>query len=257
MKKTINLKVLLIVFLLFGMVIPFIPAMEVKAGNYDWMKEAHSIPINKKSDTFSVNKQRVNDDGIIIYMYEDYFYFHVPEASYLRIKLYIGGSKNGNFTVYDSSGDYVFSADDSHKCWSYNRGSDEMEFNGRYVNVLDAGDYYIRLTCYDADKTYAYFNLITTIPTNERITKIKKVKKKSISLKWNKTPGAQGYIVYRSTSKEGKYKAIKTVTGNTTKCTIKNVKRKKTYYYKVAAYKTVGGGISYSDTSIPKKYKLK
>ena len=37
-------------------------------------------------------------------MYEDYFYFHVPEASYLRIKLYIGGSKNGNFTVYDSSG---------------------------------------------------------------------------------------------------------------------------------------------------------
>ena len=53
---------------------------------------------------------------------------------------------------------------------------------------------------------------------------------------------SQGYIVYSATSKNGKYKAVKTITkANTKTFTQKKLKKGKTYYYKVCAYRTVSG----------------
>ncbi|TGY97790.1 hypothetical protein E5329_02740 [Petralouisia muris] len=62
----------------------------------------------------------------------------------------------------------------------------------------------------------------------------------AVKLSWNKVSGAAGYYVYRSTSSKGKFTKV----GTTKKTSFKNskLKSKKTYYYKVAAYKgkTVG-----------------
>lgn len=62
----------------------------------------------------------------------------------------------------------------------------------------------------------------------------------AVKLSWNKISGAAGYYVYRSTSSKGKFTKV----GTTKKTSFKNskLKSKKTYYYKVAAYKgkTVG-----------------
>lgn len=62
------------------------------------------------------------------------------------------------------------------------------------------------------------------------------------AVKWTKTAGANGYQLYRATSKTGKYTCIKTATKGTT-VTYKNTKLKKgkKYYYKVRAYRTVDG----------------
>ena len=55
-----------------------------------------------------------------------------------------------------------------------------------------------------------------------------------------------GYIVYRSTSKKGSYKQIRTVKRKsgamTGSYTDKNVKIGKKYYYKVVTYKNISGG---------------
>ncbi len=63
--------------------------------------------------------------------------------------------------------------------------------------------------------------------------KIKSVKKdgKTLVLSWEKIKHVDEYIVLRSTSKKGTYKQIGTTEG--TSFTDKNVKRGKTYYYKV------------------------
>lgn len=62
----------------------------------------------------------------------------------------------------------------------------------------------------------------------------------AVKLTWTKAPGAEGYYVYRSTSKGGKYAKAGTAKG--TSFTDKKLKAGKTYYYKVAAYKgkTIG-----------------
>lgn len=64
--------------------------------------------------------------------------------------------------------------------------------------------------------------------------------KGSIKVSWSKVSGAKGYYVYRATSLKGKYKKVKTLTsGNKVSYTNKGLKKGKTYYYKVVAYKTV------------------
>lgn len=66
-----------------------------------------------------------------------------------------------------------------------------------------------------------------------------KAGKGKITVKWNPVPGAEKYVVYKSTQKnKGYYKARITVK---TAFTDTDVKSGKTYYYKVRNYKTVKG----------------
>lgn len=81
--------------------------------------------------------------------------------------------------------------------------------------------------------------------TKVKVAKVKKLKAKNLSrkkvrLSWKKVKGASGYKVYRATKKNGKYKLVKTIKNvKTVKFIDKKVKKNKTYYYKVSAYKTV------------------
>ncbi len=73
---------------------------------------------------------------------------------------------------------------------------------------------------------------------------------KSLTLRWKKVSGADGYLIYRSTSKNGSYKKIATVTGGSTLTyTNTGLSTGKTYYYKIQAYqrsgkKTINGNYS-------------
>ena len=57
--------------------------------------------------------------------------------------------------------------------------------------------------------------------------------KKQVKLSWKKVDGAKKYVIYKATSKNGKYTKIATITKLT--YTNKNLKSGKTYYYKVKA----------------------
>ena len=72
---------------------------------------------------------------------------------------------------------------------------------------------------------------------------------------WKKVSGANGYEVYRSTSKKGNYKLVKTVTkGKSYKDT--KLSKGKTYYYKVRAYRNVNGEKVYGGYSSIEKVKI-
>lgn len=88
--------------------------------------------------------------------------------------------------------------------------------------------------------------------------KVKNSSKKTATVSWKKVKGATGYVVYRSTKKNGKYKAVKTITkGSTTKYVNKKLKKKKTYYYKVRAVKKSGNKKIYSAYSKVVSVKIK
>lgn len=88
----------------------------------------------------------------------------------------------------------------------------------------------------------------TTAPNVQlsKITLKAKAAKGKVKLTWKKSSKADGYIIYRATKKNGKYKQIKVIKSwKKTTFTDKKVKSKKIYYYKICAYKgTVNGPVS-------------
>ncbi|MBR3147121.1 MAG: PQQ-binding-like beta-propeller repeat protein [Eubacterium sp.] len=80
-------------------------------------------------------------------------------------------------------------------------------------------------------------------------------KKKKAALKWKALGSGYKYVVYRSTKKNKGFKKIKTVTAN--KLTVKKLKSKKTFFFKVRAFKTLGGKKVYTRYSNVAKAKIK
>lgn len=78
---------------------------------------------------------------------------------------------------------------------------------------------------------------VTLPPVN--VTKLTATAAGTIQLKWNKVAKANGYVVYRSTKKDGTYTKVGTIKkGTTLSLTVKGQKHATTYYYKVRAYIT-------------------
>ncbi|MBQ9014663.1 MAG: hypothetical protein IJ109_00955 [Firmicutes bacterium] len=101
--------------------------------------------------------------------------------------------------------------------------------------------------------------LVVTKPAVAKPTiKSLKAKGKTITVKWSKVSGVTGYEVYRALKKTGKYTRVKVINNGKT-VTFKNtkLKKKKTYYYKIRAYKRAGGKIFYSSYSAVKYKKVK
>ena len=90
-------------------------------------------------------------------------------------------------------------------------------------------------------------------------SKLQKVSKKKVKLTWSKVPRAAGYEIYRAEGKNGKYKKIKTIKNSkTVKYTdSKKLKKGKTYFYKIRAYKKAKGKTYYSAYSAAKSVKIK
>lgn len=69
-----------------------------------------------------------------------------------------------------------------------------------------------------------------------------KLKKNSVTVKWNKVKNADGYIVYGAKcGAKSKYKVLKLVSGKTTSYTHKKLKKGTYYKYNIVAFKYVNG----------------
>ena len=102
-----------------------------------------------------------------------------------------------------------------------------------------------------------------TTQTKVKVAKVTGVKakntaKKTATVSWKKVKGASGYVVYRATKKNGKYKSVKKISkGSTVKYVNKKLTKKKTYYYKVRAFKKSGKKVVYGAYSNKVSVKIK
>ena len=76
---------------------------------------------------------------------------------------------------------------------------------------------------------------------------------KTLKVTWKKVAGASGYVIYRSTAAKGPFTRIAVTSANNVNCVDKNVQGKKAYFYKVAAYRTVGNKNIYGKKSTKRK----
>ncbi len=89
---------------------------------------------------------------------------------------------------------------------------------------------------------YSSYKAIKPVPAKSTISATSSAVKTKVTIKWNKIAGASGYEIYRSTSANGKYSKVTTVTkGSTVSYINGGLKSGTTYYYKVRAYRTVNG----------------
>ena len=91
----------------------------------------------------------------------------------------------------------------------------------------------------------------------KKVGKVKGLKGKAgktkVTLSWKKAKNANKYKVFMK--KGGSFKVVKTVSG--TKCTVRNLKKGKTYYFKVRAYFVENDATIKGAVSAVKKIKTK
>lgn len=110
-------------------------------------------------------------------------------------------------------------------------------------------------------KIYGDFSDMLTANTTISAPRMQLVKIKylrQVHLVWNKVKGASGYEVYRSSSKNGAYQKIASVTKNkaVNRYADKKLQTKACYYYKLRAYKVVAGKKIYSSFTAVKAAKM-
>lgn len=122
--------------------------------------------------------------------------------------------------------------------------------------------YYYKVCAYkmiSGETVYGEFSEVKSCaPKKPTGVKATAQKGKKAKVKWKKVSNANGYEIYRATKKNGKYKKVTTITKNkTVSFTNKSLKKGKTYYYKVRAYRLMGGKKVYGLYSDIVKVKVK
>ena len=98
---------------------------------------------------------------------------------------------------------------------------------------------------------------MTNIPKLSKPKITLKSSSKSINVKWKRKSNVDGYQIFYSTSKNGKYKKVGTVNSSTKSFKISKLQKGKRYYIKIRSYSKVGNYKVYSDYSSIKNVKVK
>lgn len=151
----------------------------------------------------------------------------IPSAN--GYQLYYKVGQNGKWKLYDT----LEPTDSQQEWWE--------------IGFSFGKTYYFKVRAYDkvdGKKYYSSYSDVVKYYHKPPAVKNLKVKNSSgkAKLTWSKGSLISGYQVYRSTSKDGTYTKIKSISGASNKTfTDKTVKEGKTYYYKVRSYAKVSG----------------
>ncbi len=111
----------------------------------------------------------------------------------------------------------------------------------------------------DASPDQTVENISSAVPSKPGTVSIKSAKNSkrgAAVLTWKKVNGASGYKI-QYTLDQKFVKGRKTKTISRTRCTLKKLKKKKTYYFRIRAYKKTGSKNVYGAWSKVKKVKIK
>lgn len=130
------------------------------------------------------------------------------------------------------------------------------QYTNTYAKAGTTYFYKVKAIADDKNVENSSFSKIVkrTCDLKRPVVTVKSTAKKQVKLSWKKVKGADKYVVYRATSKNGTYK--KMFTTKKLKLTNLSLKSGKTYYYKVKAIKTNKTAAN-SAFSIVKKVKCK
>ncbi|MCQ4635259.1 S8 family serine peptidase [Anaerovorax odorimutans] len=140
--------------------------------------------------------------------------------------------------------------------------------NGSTLTYTNSGlkankNYYYKVRAYRTVSgkriygSYSSVKQLKTTPAKTYISLKKNKKQRKAIVTWKRVSTVSGYVVYRATSKNGKYKKVATKKSSSRRSfTSKRLKKGKNYYYKARAYKTYRGKRIYGPYSDIKKCRF-
>lgn len=187
--------------------------------------------------------------------YARYYYFYVPTTMKVTLDVTVSGTKPfAGVYLLDSNGKRMKELWPGD--WTYSRNTNSSRMT--YSTYLRAGSYYIKQwDIYEDYESVRFSTMVyAELSGSPTVSKLQKTSRTSAKLTWRKMSEVDGYEIYRSTSKNGNYKKIKTVSAGKKSFKNSGLKTKKAYYYKVRAYKRINGRMFYSSFSPKKRVKM-
>ena len=187
---------------------------------------------------------------------KDYTSLKATSAGVSSIKLsWKKVSKAGGYVVYRAN-----SANGKYKAIKTIKKGKTTSFTDKKRTT--GKTYYYKLRPYKTVKNkkqyMSYSSVVSTkaVPGRVKFTKLTARNRKA-TLKWKKVSGASGYLLYRSDRRDGGFTCINSVSRRKTSYTNTKLKKGQTYYYRIRAYRKVGGKRVYGNFSVVKAVKAK
>jgi len=206
-----------------------------------------------KADSLKLNKSY---SGVLLNSKdEDWFKFTVRNAGTVKIKLKSVNEETDR--INDGWSLYVYDGKVSTPIAKMEKVTNQESL----TLELKKDTYYMKVCSNDTSPIECIYKVnvnYSQTPKKVVIDSIKYVNKK-VSIRWEKAERADGYIIYRSTSKDGTYKKIATITeASAIEYTDKkSLKKGQTYYYKIVSYNKSNGVTAYASASKIKSVKVK
>lgn len=161
--------------------------------------------------------------------------------------------------VKDATGYQVYRAASKNGKYKKVKTTSAASFTDKKLKTGKA--YYYKVRAYKKEDGSVYYGAysakVKAVPKPAAAVLKLKAGKGTVKASWKKVSGADGYQVYRAKSKKGKFTKIKTVSKKSRSYKSTRLKKGKTYYYKVRAYKKVNGKNVYGTFSAVQKAKVK
>lgn len=148
----------------------------------------------------------------------------------------------------DVAGYRIYRKTDSGKYTLIRNVKDGATVSYKDETVLPGHTYTYRIRGYQTAGSKNYYSSYTSVMKAEIKMSAPLLKSAALSggtkvkLKWEKDSAVSGYYIYRSATKKGGYKRIKTISKNTTATWTDTVEQGNTYYYKIRAYVKTSSG---------------
>lgn len=211
-----------------------------------------------RDENLSIHDQKkVNDmQGALKKAFEELVKKPLPEVKVNKITikpskatLSVGKSLTVKTTVSPSN------ANNKKLKWSTsNRKIATVSSSGR-ISAKKAGKVKITVQAVDGSNQKAVLN-VTVVPKKLSAPKVRKKDSHSVMVSWKKGKDVTGYEVRMSTKKNTGFVKKGIVKKNTTKLTVKNLKKGKTYYFRVRALKKISKTTYKGEWSKTVKFKM-
>lgn len=223
--------------------------------------ETQDVNNNLRENASAISLKKTYKGVLAINDDIDYYKFQVPAAGPIKFNLTNAADDSLRYTFYDQSlnqayTDTLIRRSKASPSVSVKKGIYYLAIEKANVN-RSVGSYTFSIDHMPQGGTSGSNTGKVTVK-QVKIKSVQNSARKKMTVKWNKVSKVSGYELWYSTNSNFKKGVVKKkLSSSVTKKTYSGLKKKKTYYVRIRAYKNVNGGKKYGKWSSKKSVVIR